>query len=61
MLLSIIYICLQKHKLFYFKILIDYEHWLINEASTMGHLNVSLTYLIGLEVAELKEDDMPLL
>jgi len=29
----------------------------------MGHssLNVSLTYLRGLEVAELKEDDMPVL
>jgi len=29
----------------------------------MGHsnLNVSLTYLRGLNVAELKEDDMPIL
>jgi hypothetical protein len=29
----------------------------------MGHssLNVSLTYLRGLEVAELKEEDMPLI
>jgi len=28
----------------------------------MGHssLNVSLTYLCGLEVAELKEEDMPM-
>ena len=28
----------------------------------MGHLsiNVSLTYLLGLEVAELKEEDMPM-
>jgi len=29
----------------------------------MGHssINVSLTYLRGLEIAELKEDDMPVL
>jgi hypothetical protein len=28
----------------------------------MGHssINVSLTYLIGLEIAELKEEDMPM-
>ena len=28
----------------------------------MGHssINVSLTYLLGLEIAELKEEDMPM-
>jgi len=32
------------------------------DAKAMGHssLNVSLTYLRGLEVAELKEEDMPM-
>ena len=28
--------------------------------SLIGNLNVSLTYLRGLEVAELKEEDMPM-
>jgi hypothetical protein len=26
----------------------------------LSNLNVSLTYLLGLEVAELKEEDMPM-
>ena len=34
----------------------------IAEPAAMGHssLNVSLTYLRGLEVTELKEEDMPM-
>ena len=37
-------------------------HSITKLQKTMGHLsiNVSLTYLRGLEIAELKEEDMPM-
>ena len=36
--------------------------WDLPVQTAMGHssLNVSLTYLRGLEIAELKEEDMPM-
>ena len=39
-----------------------YIFCLIYDFKAMGHsyINVSLTYLRGLEVAELKEEDMPM-
>ena len=41
---------------------LQFCQWFLSEIKAMGHssLNVSLTYLRGLEVAELTEEDMPM-
>ena len=55
-------VCKRYDSLYYIDFKLNNKRIRMFSGKKMGHssLNVSLTYLRGLEVAELKEEDMPM-